>query len=463
MKRNLILAICIVACLVLSGCSGGNVGGGIVPDDGFEPSVDEGAGSELHQRYEKYRSDSAIAFDSVPVAHEDCFVTEEVEGGVRIVDYVSDSKVVRIPGAFGDGGRTVVSIAEGAFADKNMRAIYIPDSVKQMDMGALEGCAGIVTVRLPRLFGGYLGYVFGADEYGKNAVTVPSSLDTVILGESVTEIPENAFSGCKTLSCVVLPQTAEKIGKFAFFECRDLVYADLGDSLAHIDTYAFAECNNLYAIDCGASVIGLGAFYRCISLNKITVSAIGNGEVAHLGYIFGAQTSEYGADFVPASLRTVTLGEDCKNIPPMAFARCDRITSVILPEGIESIGTRAFYRCRSLSKISFPDSLKSIGDDAFFGCDALVCVSFGQGLEDLGMQAFLDCGAIKSIELPESLREIKPSTFYGCKSLVTVKLGGVKKIGKDAFGECQRLVPMALDGIEVAEGNEALVTVSVTN
>ena len=58
--------------------------------------------------------------------------------------------------------------------------------------------------------------------------------------------------------------------------------------------------------------------------------------------------------------------------------------------------------------------------------------------------------------MPDSLKEIKPATFYDCSSLVNVSLGGVKKIGKDAFGNCKSVKPIKLEGITVAEGNDAL-------
>jgi len=455
-KRVLLISVLLIfTILALSGCSSGSLGGGIIPKDDFTPSVDDGPTSELYSRYQKYKQDASLAFDSVEAVSGDSFAVEQTDGGLKIVEYVGDDKVARIPESI--DGKAVVAIGEGAFANKNMRAVYVPDSVTKIDAGAFSGCAGLVTLRLPRLFGDFIGYAFGADEYGENALSVPQSLETVILGAAVTEIPENAFSGSKTLSAVVLPETVSSIGKFAFFECADLVYVDLGEGVSRIGDYAFAECRNLYEIDCrNVSEIALGAFYNCSSLNKISVSIIGNADNAYFGYIFGAETMEYSADFVPASLRTVEIDGSCEMIPARAFAECDGITSIVLCDGLENIGVRAFYRCRSLGAVTLPSTVKSVGDDAFFGCDALSAVSINEGLSHLGMQAFFGCSALTGIELPMSLVEINPSTFYNCKSLVTVRLGGVKRIGKDAFGKCVSLTPISLDGIDVADGNEAL-------
>ena len=73
------------------------------------------------------------------------------------------------------------------------------------------------------------------------------------------------------------------------------------------------------------------------------------------------------------------------------------------------------------------------------------------------MQAFYGCRSLKSVKLPEKVTEINPSTFALCTNLKTVDLNNVKKIGKDAFWKCDSLTPVDCAGIEVADGNEALV------
>lgn len=453
-------AIALTFCLgsSLCSCSNGEISGGGLPNDDFTAAVDDGADSELYKRYTTYKKDMEEAFLSTPAAPTESFVLEQVEGGVKIVDYVSDAKVVRIPGQLLDG-RSVVGIAENVFADKNMRAIYVPDSVTEMDRGALAGCNGLLTLRLPEIFGGYLGYVFGADEYGENATTVPASLDRLILGGSVTSIPDNAFSGCKTLSGVRIVGEIDEIGEFAFYGCSDLVCVDI-NKVTKISEYAFGECASLYEMDCSSSSdVELGAFYGCVSLNKITLSNIGDEDSGYLGYVFGAETAEYSARYVPSSLRTVAISGPCQQIGARSFAECKYITKVILGEGVQSIDVRAFYRCRSLSDMVIPDTLVSIGDDAFFGCDNLVSVTFGKNTASIGMQAFMGCKSLKEITMPDGVTEIKASTFYGCSALEKIDLKNVKKIGKDAFGGCDSLVPIPLDGVDVADGNEALVAV----
>lgn len=449
----IILAFCMG--LSLCACSNGEITGGALPNDEFEAAVDDGADSELAKRYNAYKRELPMAFvvfeTHSPV--ED-FIFEQTDGGFVITGYVGSDAIMVLPPEKDD--KPVVGIKSGAFDGKNIRAMYITDGITNVEKGALKGCKGLTTLRLPEIYGGYLGYLFGADEYGENATTVPTSLDRLILGSTVTTIPDNAFSGCKTLSGVRATGELDNIGEFAFYGCSDLVCIDINKA-AKISKYAFGECSSLYEVDCSSSaVVELGALYGCISLNKITLSKIGAEDNAYLGYVFGAETLEYSAKYVPSSLRTVAINGPCKTIGAKAFAECKYITKVILCEGVWSIDARAFYLCRSLSEIVIPDTLESIGDDAFFGCDNLESVTFGRKTSSIGMQAFMGCKSLREINMPNRVTEIKASTFYGCKALEKIDLANVKKIGKDAFRGCDSLAPVDTTGIEVAAGNGAL-------
>lgn len=424
--------------------------------DTFEPATDILGDGALTKRYMEYRENSTLAFKNNSPLSAESFEYELCDGGVKIKAYVGEDEIVVLPESI--EGLAVTQISSGAFSGSSIRAVYIPDSVKIIEIGAFSECNGLSTVRLPFVGDGgenaFLGYLFGAKITGENAIKVPPSLDMVIIGGNGDEIAPEAFMGCKTLSAVVLPDSLTSIGNFAFYECADLCFVSLGAGVESIGEYAFAYCSSLYNIDCSmASNIAEGAFLYCSGLNGIRLS-FSDGD--YLGRLFGATTPDHNQEFVPDSLRVVEIAEGCTRIPDRAFSECYYIMSVMLPETLESIGVRAFYSCRSLTEIDIPDSTRIIDDDAFFRCDQLCKVKLGDGLTKLGMQAFYECESIEQISFPESLDEIKPSTFYGCISLTEVELGGVKKIGKNAFMGCDKLIPVSLDGIEVADGNGAI-------
>lgn len=429
----------------------------------FEPSGEMTAEVlELNSRYDTYAQNATLAFSqNLPVGESD-FEYEETEGGIMITAYVGAEQIVVIPESI--GGKTVIALGETSFADLNVRAVYVPDCVIRIEKGAFSGCDNLSTMRLPFVGDGaentYFGYIFGADSYENHAVKVPTSLDMVIVGDKTVEIAANAFAGCKTLSAVVLPVSITKIGDFAFYECKDLVYISRNVAVKEVGNYAFGYCSLLFKAEfLMAESLGLGAFYECNSIRSLSLPFVGGSayENRFIGYIFGAETADYNDEFVPSSLFSVSVSAlQCKDIPDRAFAGCANISEMIFDMEIESVGIRAFYSCRSLQSIKLPDGIKTIGDDAFFGCDNLETVELGNDLESLGMQAFYGCRKLKSVIVPEKVTEIKPSVFALCESLETVVLKGVKKVGKDAFSNCEALNSVECGEIEIAEGNDRL-------
>ena len=418
----------------------------------------------LEARYNDYLEKTELGFAQTDPTDESFFETDRVDGGVKITAYVGDDEIVIIPETI--GGLEVKEIGEGAFASKNMKAVSVPDTVKFTGKGAFENCNSLTSIRLPFIGDGqditHFGYIFGADSYENHPLRVPTSLDIVIIGGSGRAIAENAFAGCKSLSAVAVPDTVEEIERFAFYECLDLVYFDSSSSVKSVGEYAFGHCTTLFTANFDkAQSIGMGAFYGCSSMRNLSLPFVGENpeENRFLGYIFGAEVADYNDEFVPASLYSVKLS-GCDEIPDRAFASCKYIGEFILEEGIETIGARAFYACRSIIEISLPDTVKVIGDDAFFGCDNLVDIDFGSGVEKIGMQAFFGCRALERVEIPYKVTEIKASTFALCINLKRVTLNNVSKVGKEAFRSCNALEAVDCEGIEVAEGNSALVLIA---
>lgn len=429
----------------------------------FTPSTGIGKDTEeLRERYAEYKENAGLAFKFNSVASESDFAVSDYEDGVKIDEYVGEDNIIVIPEIIGD--KAVVAIGEKAFSSASIRAVYVPDSVCYIEKSAFEGSDAITTLRLPFIGDGKeitnLGHVFGSNGYSNHAVKVPVTLDMVIVGSKTTKIEDNAFAGCKSVSAIVLPDSIESIGAFAFYECRDLVYVNASVAKG-VGEYAFGYCSALYSVSlAGAEKIGLGALYECNALYSLTVPFVGGSasENRFIGYIFGAESADHNAQFVPHSLYSVSV-DGCTEIPDRSFASCQYIGEFDLGEGIEKIGVRAFYSCRSIVEIAMPDSLKAISDDAFFGCDNLMIVDLG-GVSEIGMQAFYGCRALTSVAIPDGVTEIKPSTFALCSSLKSVELNNVKKVGKDAFYKCDALVSVDCIGIEVAEGNEALTLIA---
>ena len=272
------------------------------------------------------------------------------------------------------------------------------------------------------------------------------SLPDSINGKAVVSIGKEAFAANRWLAAVVLPDSIKNVESLAFYGCTNLCYVDLGDGKKTVENYAFSNCPSLFSIDLtSAESIGKGALFACGSIHDITVSFVGGqpDENTFIGYIFGAETADHNAEFVPESLRRITLSDECKTIPDRAFSNCRYLTEVVIPDSVGSIGVRAFAYCRSIAELDVGKGTEIICDDAFFGCDNLKKITLSESLKSLGMQAFFGCDKLEEINMPATLSEIKPSTFYGCKSLKNIDLTNVKTIGKDAFYGSQILLETA--------------------
>lgn len=400
------VSVLLVVCLSLSCCmprpSDDEIKGDI-PDDNFVPSTLDDLDAAIAD-YNIYKGRAETVFSEITDTPAEAFEYTEITDGVRIDRYIGRSDIVVIPQYI--DGRAVTELGSEAFCRVNIRSLYIPDSITHIDMGAIKDCTSLQLLRLPFVGDGdsisHIGHIFGADSHDTNAIKIPVSLETVVIGEGEDSICERAFYRAKSIRAVVL-EGATDIGEFAFFECDALCYVELADNTESIGAYAFSGCGALAKIEMPDTVksIGLGAFYLCKSMAQMTLYFVGDGgEHTHLGYIFGAESADWNENFVPSSLCSIIL-KDCKRIENRAFANCKNIVSIELPDTLEHIGIRAFVNCRSLEALRTPESLKMISDDAFFGCDNMISLTV-TGLTTISSQAFYGCDKLEDISISDS-------------------------------------------------------------
>ena len=128
-----------------------------------------------------------------------------------------------------------------------------------------------------------------------------TSIKTVILGNNVETVGNEAFSGCGIRS-LSIPNSVKSIGDYAFFNIMFL------ESLT---------------IPSSCTYIGKGAFENCIRLENLEIS---NG---------------------------------VKKIREYAFSNCRKLRKVIIPPSVTSIGLNAFDEGFDLTYIGIPSSLPS--------------------------------------------------------------------------------------------------------
>lgn len=132
--------------------------------------------------------------------------------------------------------------------------------------------------------------------------------------KNVVGIDTRAFYQHSNLRTIQLPESIKVIGRLSFSECKKLESINL-ENVETIYRNAFSYCSSLQSIEIGATDIGASAFFKC------------------------------------ESLETVSLLEGMKSIGSMAFSST-KIQSISLPRSVESLGNDCFSSCFALKNIN---------------------------------------------------------------------------------------------------------------
>ena len=305
--------------------------------------------------------------------------------------------IVVIPSSL--GGKPVTSIGRSVFDScDGLAGVTIPNSVTNIGESAFSHCSGLTSVTIP---------------------------------ESVISIGYGAFYNCENLTNIVV--NAGTISNCAFSWCgtapwnfyRIPLSLTIGESVTNIGEQAFSFCYGLCDLTIPANVatIGLNAFGDVGVTNLfIDVEYVGGD-----GRIF----SQCG----DAATLTVVLGDGVKHVGD-GFLSQNRIDSLTIGKNVETIGESAFERCWGLKEVTIPNSVRDIGAYAFtsdFGTD-LTKITLGCGVTNIGAYAFAGNHGVTGLTIPESVQDIGDYAFSHCASLTNVVFdGNAPTIGAGCF------------------------------
>ena len=308
-------------------------------------------------------------------------------------------------------GIVVTSIGGAAFFEcSSLTSIAIPDSVTDIYMGAFYNCENLASVT-----------------FGENsqlafidicAFGPCISLTSIELPNSLTIIEESAFRGCTGLTSIAIPDSVTTLVQHAFDGCSGLTSVTFGENsqLSFIGNHVFGDCTELTSITIPDSVTYLDdcAFYNCSGLTSVTIP---DSVTKVSSSIFEGCTNliqkENGVSYIDKWVI------DCDTT----------VTSVNLREDTVGIGVSAFQGCNNLASISIPDTVTRICEYAFDDCSGLTNVTFGENsqLASIGTNTFRNCSSLTSIEIPYNVTNIGYYAFNGCNSIanITVAQGNV--------------------------------------
>ena len=168
----------------------------------------------------------------------------------------------------------------------------------------------------------------------------------------------------------------------------------IGDQITTIPDNAFNSHTKLNSIAIPEGVRTVGGFQGTPALKEIKLPS----------------TLVRVPSFTNSGLQAIIIPEGIKWIEEKTFYGCSDLTSVQLPSTVETIYTRAFSYCGRLTQINFPQSLKTI-DNSAFAYSGIRTANLPEGVQSIGQSAFANCGNLANVTIPSGVTTIQYSTF----------------------------------------------------
>ena len=243
----------------------------------------------------------------------------------------------------------------------SLKNLVIGNSVTSIGISAFDGCSGLTEV---------IWNARNVQDFQDNSSRPFSGCDRLtdfVFGEEVEHIPAYLCYQLTSLNTIVIPNSVTSIGTNAFSFCSGLKTVTIPNSVTSIGTNAFSFCHGLKTVTIPNSVTDIGdeAFYYCTGLTEVTI---------------------------PNSVTSIGSG---------TFEDCSGLKTVTIPNSVTDIGDEAFYYCTGLKTVTIGNSVKSIGDKAFYHCSSLEHVTskavtppqiWAMTFDDYGMPFYVPAG-----------------------------------------------------------------------
>ena len=263
------------------------------------------------------------------------------------------------------------------------------------------------------------------DDYTAQFIPVEDDPDHPFPGPPPKTVTITKYTG--TESTVILPSTINswpvtKIGEDALKDNTTITSVTIPASVTEIGSNAFAGCTNLTSVKYGGDWSKL-----TIQSGNPAVQDAANAPLFDFAFTPDntAVIVRYKGTAADVTIPSRYKGKPVTMIDHAAFYN-SVVTSVTIPDSVTSIRDSAFVFCSQLTNISIPNSVTAIGSFAFDGCTKLESITLPSSLSTIQSYAFYNCGNLKTIRIPVSVTFIENFAFDGCPSSMTVTYSGSK-------------------------------------
>lgn len=295
-----------------------------------------------------------------------------------------------------------IMIDPGSDDESAVRNFIVRLDLTNWDWGTITGATFTITATAPSRDFTFDATTGTIKKYNGNdaVVNIPSEIN----GTPVTTIGNAAFRDSSVTS-VTIPASVTEIGANAFAGCTNLTSVTYGGDWSNLTI----QSGNPAVEDAAKDAANEQLFDFEFILNNTAVIVI-----------------RYKGTAADVTIPSRYKGKPVTMIDHAAFHNNSAVTSVTIPDSVTAIPDDAFGFCSQLTNISIPNSVTFIGFSAFNSCTSLKSITLPSSLSTIQSYAFYNCGNLKTIRIPVSVTSIGNCAFDVCPSLMTVTYPGSK-------------------------------------
>ncbi len=266
----------------------------------------------------------------------------------------------------------------------------------------------------------------------------------VVVNEGITSVGSMALAYLEEMESISLPASLRELGNHALANNFGLKQIVLPENLETLDEMALFQCIGLSSlhIPAGVKSIGESAIDGC-HLDSITVDEANTAFCAEDGVLYTKDKKELLA--ITSNRTELTIPDSVTRVGSALFFDGQNIVSVTI--GAQCDWGMNLSLCNSLEQITVVDSNPNLcaKDNVLFSKDGTELIVYPSarpstsymvpaGTKKIGIQAFGDCQNLTSIVLPDGLTEID-SSGIGCAYLAETTIpASVTTISQESVG-----------------------------
>lgn len=330
------------------------------------------------------------------------------------------------------------TIGTGAFSYcRNLSKVKLPASLTTIESSVFDGCSSLETVFYDDSLAqwswintskGFLGDSHPSlvmNDYTAQFIPVKDENDPDPPPKTVTI---TKYTGKE--STVILPSTINswhvtKIGEAAFQDNTTITSVTIPASVTEIGSNAFAGCTNLTIVNYAGDWSNLTIQSGNPAVQDAANAPLFDFEFTPDNTAVIVTNYKYNGAAADVTIPSRYQGKPVTTIGHAAFFN-SAVTSVTIPDSVTSISDEAFINCPKLTNISIPNSVTYIGFSAFSSCTSLKSITLPSSLSFISGALFLGCSQLTTIHIPVSVTSIGNNAFADCPSLMTVTYPGSK-------------------------------------